>query len=197
MSILSGFNSRTHAGCDLCSRHNTHDANNVSIHAPTRGATSVAKNPMMPMLFQFTHPRGVRRTTFANGSYPLDVSIHAPTRGATAICPIERLTFPVSIHAPTRGATHRLRLVALSKDVSIHAPTRGATHRLRLVALSKDVSIHAPTRGATCYLLAKMRFRWFQFTHPRGVRLVGVNLVLCLIPSFNSRTHAGCDSIIR
>ncbi len=197
MSILSGFNSRTHAGCDLCSRHNTHDANNVSIHAPTRGATSVAKNPMMPMLFQFTHPRGVRRTTFANGSYPLDVSIHAPTRGATAICPIERLTSPVSIHAPTRGATHRLRLVALSKDVSIHAPTRGATHRLRLVALSKDVSIHAPTRGATCYLLAKMRFRWFQFTHPRGVRLVGVNLVLCLIPSFNSRTHAGCDSIIR
>ncbi len=175
MSILSGFNSRTHAGCDLCSRHNTHDANNVSIHAPTRGATSVAKNPMMPMLFQFTHPRGVRRTTFANGSYPLDVSIHAPTRGATAICPIERLTSPVSIHAPTRGATHRLRLVALSKDVSIHAPTR----------------------GATCYLLAKMRFRWFQFTHPRGVRLVGVNLVLCLIPSFNSRTHAGCDSIIR
>ena len=169
----------------------------VSIHAPTRGATSVAKNPMMPMLFQFTHPRGVRRTTFANGSYPLDVSIHAPTRGATAICPIERLTSPVSIHAPTRGATHRLRLVALSKDVSIHAPTRGATHRLRLVALSKDVSIHAPTRGATCYLLAKMRFRWFQFTHPRGVRLVGVNLVLCLIPSFNSRTHAGCDSIIR
>ena len=117
----------------------------------------------------------MRRTTFANGSYPLDVSIHAPTRGATAICPIERLTSPVSIHAPTRGATHRLRLVALSKDVSIHAPTR----------------------GATCYLLAKMRFRWFQFTHPRGVRLVGVNLVLCLIPSFNSRTHAGCDSIIR
>ena len=197
IGIVTSFNSRTHAGCDLCSRHNTHDANNVSIHAPTRGATSVAKNPMMPMLFQFTHPRGVRRTTFANGSYPLDVSIHAPTRGATAICPIERLTFPVSIHAPTRGATHRLRLVALSKDVSIHAPTRGATHRLRLVALSKDVSIHAPTRGATCYLLAKMRFRWFQFTHPRGVRLVGVNLVLCLIPSFNSRTHAGCDSIIR
>ena len=55
----------------------------VSIHAPTRGATSVTVFIDIESL----------------------VSIHAPTRGATydGLLPFPELV--VSIHAPTRGAT--------------------------------------------------------------------------------------------
>ena len=61
---------------------------NVSIHAPTRGATLTVLQVSGEVLFQSTHPHGVR--LFLPG-YPLIVrvvSIHAPTRGAT------RLDFP-------------------------------------------------------------------------------------------------------
>jgi len=55
----------------------------VSIHAPTRGATRAAPCSVLT---------GV-------------VSIHAPTRGATALAGAARALTHVSIHAPTRGAT--------------------------------------------------------------------------------------------
>ena len=55
----------------------------ISIHAPTRGATTMA----------FIMSKGGK------------ISIHAPTRGATSYgCDIDIET-EISIHAPTRGAT--------------------------------------------------------------------------------------------
>ena len=79
----------------------------VSIHAPTRGATTNAV-----------------RNLLREG-----VSIHAPTRGATNLlagtCIINLR--PVSIHAPTRGATRPQYAISPYTIVSIHAPTRGAT----------------------------------------------------------------------
>ena len=56
----------------------------VSIHAPTRGATSI--------MLDLELTEAV-------------VSIHAPTRGATYQTYPEILDNIVSIHAPTRGAT--------------------------------------------------------------------------------------------
>ncbi len=77
----------------------------VSIHAPTRGATSDREK---------------------NGA-AADVSIHAPTRGATlSYFPLASSPL-VSIHAPTRGATRVVNWALSAKTVSIHAPTRGAT----------------------------------------------------------------------
>jgi len=58
----------------------------VSIHAPTRGATS----------------------GFWTLGAGRSVSIHAPTRGATKRGRGEKLEKHVSIHAPTRGATFNL-----------------------------------------------------------------------------------------
>ena len=57
--------------------------------------------------------------------------------------------------------------------VSIHAPTRGATTTLVVVLciFILGVSIHAPTRGATLeerHIDAKVES--FQSTHPHGVR---------------------------
>ena len=145
----------------------------ISIHAPTRGAT-----------------RYVREY---KGS--LSISIHAPTRGATI-----RLFFlmdenaSISIHAPTRGATNRKMVVFDQTDyISIHAPTRGATvngvtvatvesgfqstlpreerQRPRVfVAADGSISIHAPTRGATLYHCKRRYLVEFQSTLPREER---------------------------
>ena len=60
---------------------------NISIHAPTRGATSDC------------------------GGIPVGVviSIHAPTRGATTDKGLSTIEEVISIHAPTRGATYQTR----------------------------------------------------------------------------------------
>ena len=76
------FNPRTHTGCDI-TRIDMRKQSDVSIHAPTRGATYYDKD--------------IRSKT--------QVSIHAPTRGATARRIALGITTIVSIHAPTRGAT--------------------------------------------------------------------------------------------
>ena len=53
----------------------------VSIHAPARGAIYVDYGRSVLFSFQFTHPRGVRSSTHADGGQS-EVSIHAPARGA-------------------------------------------------------------------------------------------------------------------
>ena len=55
----------------------------ISIHAPTRGATLFSESYIIP--------------TF--------ISIHAPTRGATVLIMLLFVGNKISIHAPTRGAT--------------------------------------------------------------------------------------------
>ena len=54
------FNPRTHSGCDFLVHQLLHDILNVSIHAPTRGATISASTFAAPPVFQSTHPLGVR-----------------------------------------------------------------------------------------------------------------------------------------
>ena len=56
----------------------------VSIHAPTRGATRVwYMISNFRHWFQSTHPHGVRQIKIEHYEPAFDVSIHAPTRGAT------------------------------------------------------------------------------------------------------------------
>jgi len=121
----------------------------VSIHAPTRGATSILGG------------------IFGGKT----VSIHAPTRGATGDEVPQRQADCVSIHAPTRGATELT--VGLGQDMArfnprAHAgrdsaPPLSAFYGRRFnprahagrdgnnagYSGAQMVSIHAPTRGAT------------------------------------------------
>ena len=55
----------------------------ISIHAPTWGATSRARNPVFRPTFQSTHPRGVRLSRRVLELPDKAISIHAPTWGAT------------------------------------------------------------------------------------------------------------------
>ena len=107
------FNPRTHEGCDF-KYSISYITSQVSIHAPTRGATGYCR---------------IDTNKFG-------VSIHAPTRGATGNRPHRERLCLVSIHAPTRGATRSWRRRRESLTVSIHAPTRGATHRPANVRLN-------------------------------------------------------------
>ena len=213
-SRRSGFNPRAHAGRDSRVAWVDLDAD-VSIHAPTRGATD---------------DDGVSSTI-------LDVSIHAPTRGATIKGVFPKGVCSVSIHAPTRGATqflvyqrlldcfnprahagrdHRRRTTSHYVGVSIHAPTRGATlGPATLRGYRVVVSIHAPTRGATLGDFALGSHARFQSTRPRGARLVlaadavhrvvsihaptrgatiGASNSRPLSVCFNPRAHAGRDT---
>jgi len=80
----------------------------VSIHAPARGATVLELMVKQSwILFQSTHPRGVRRELVREASNGGGVSIHAPARGATHLRNSQSLRSLVSIHAPARGATPR------------------------------------------------------------------------------------------
>ena len=148
-STKTSFNSRAHAGRDHRASLNAAD-HLVSIHAPTRGATSwVGIGYLALTLFQFTRPRGARPQWCCWEDGRETVSIHAPTRGATPerayIGPflVFQFTRPRGAR-PFRACTFTVRI-----HVSIHAPTRRATFIRHPQTRPRSVSIHAPTRGAT------------------------------------------------
>ena len=76
------FNPRTHVGCD-CAVRLLYCTRSISIHAPTWGATLSSRRMCPLVLFQSTHPRGVRHKNRARGGGDNPISIHAPTWGAT------------------------------------------------------------------------------------------------------------------
>ncbi|SHK60072.1 hypothetical protein SAMN05720468_10412 [Fibrobacter sp. UWEL] len=164
--ILESFNSRTHAGCDLRRSHRS-----------------------FVMVFQFTHPRGVRYEGVAPSTYNsrfnsrthagcdveaknrllgILVSIHAPTRGAIG---------EVLVHSPhgqfqfthPRGVRSISQLDSLPETVSIHAPTRGAM--FEQINLSKSIGFNSRTHAGCDFGVDGGFVNYtFQFTHPRGVR---------------------------
>ena len=100
----------------------------VSIHAPTWGATSLAAKTAADFL----------------------VSIHAPTWGATQHALFVVAESYVSIHAPTWGATEdfeKRQGHCKFQSTHPHGVRRSLAAKTAAVFL---VSIHAPTWGATC-----------------------------------------------
>ena len=125
-----------------------HHKSRVSIHAPTWGATTTWGLWPGAWRFQSTHPHGVR-----------------PTTG--------RRTCSCGCFNPR---TH------MGCDVALLIGGRAVL-----------VSIHAPTWGATSSSVSSITRAGFQSTHPHGVRRA------CRPPvpfskSFNPRTHMGCDN---
>ena len=122
----------------------------ISIHAPTRGATSdVAVLTGGTGNFNPRSHKGSDQAGMGPEPRP-GISIHAPTRGATyCFYDTARLLY-ISIHAPTRGATQAAKPVLLRRREFQSTLPQGE----RLVCgqtktFGKAISIHAPTRGAT------------------------------------------------
>ena len=127
----------------------------ISIHAPTRGATSrwVCEITQDDNFNPRTHT-GCDCYWWLRQSYFFSISIHAPTRGATFLSRVSRRLRTISIHAPTRDATKRLRPFGLNfkrfQSTHPHGVRRYPTSTKRLNKL-------------------------FQSTHPHWVRLVRIN----------------------
>ena len=171
------------------------------------------------ILFQFTHPRGVRllfRTLKHFFSFQF-THLHG---GATLIYEYSAPFGRVSIHAPTCGV--RQHMVLKKLNVSTHAPTWGgsATNATINSDGSTWFQLTHPRGGATrCsgsgswgtvfqFTHPRGGATKFQFTHPRGVRQIGKitrqfqfthprrgtiqrRLLCSPCPCFNSRTHVG------
>ena len=75
----------------------------VSIHAPVWGANDNGVLADCVVMFQSTHPCGVRIPFICKLSN-LRVSIHAPVWGANYDCKAKETLVTVSIHAPVWGA---------------------------------------------------------------------------------------------
>ena len=146
------------------------------------------------MIFQSTHPSGVRRggapTRSKGGGYfnprtPVgcdpcgrhaggacqQISIHAPQWGATMVLYQVAMSSPISIHAPQWGATFRSLSRFGLPTISIHAPQWGATLSSWPDSDSDRISIHAPQWGATATCLHTPEMH----------------------ADFNPRTPVGCD----
>ena len=143
------FNSRAHGGRDRHGDIVVCDADAVSIHAPTGGATKGIVDLCTWFKFQFTRPRGARLALYLSPDQMSGVSIHAPTGGATGASgqPSRRAS---SFNSRAHGGRDSDALLSKrALGVSIHAPTGGATFRAGRGNRRDKVSIHAPTGGAT------------------------------------------------
>ena len=98
----------------------------ISIHAPTRGATYYNYAQNSCLAFQSTLPREERRLLQLSVLQHLNFNPRSHERSDLYPFPIIRHMF-ISIHAPTRGATLVITSTSALLSISIHAPTRGAT----------------------------------------------------------------------
>ena len=143
----------------------------ISIHAPPRGATEPRRlADRVANAFQFTPLREGRHEELqALRHYPR-ISIHAPPRGATRQRLPARRRPPHFNSRPSARGDCRLLSVLVASRISIHAPPRGATEEFERRDPAAFISIHAPPRGATVLMSAMEQSLTFQFTPLREGR---------------------------
>ena len=170
--IVKCFNPRTHTGCDYLRPSEIYIGSNVSIHAPTRGATKArcSRDLDHDGFNPRTHTGCDQVPLFdQRGEFGFNPRTHT---GCDVEAFVERVSSGlVSIHAPTRGATQAqpsaLLLASQFQSTHPHGVRRIEFGRFILRScfnprthtgcdngnikgrIIRPVSIHAPTRGAT------------------------------------------------
>ena len=122
----------------------------ISIHAPTRGATSQVQM----------------------WGFNTAISIHAPTRGATENVPTQKsgnARFQSTLPREERQEPPRIRYRS-NTDFNPRSHERSDGQWLRRNHSNQPISIHAPTRGATTLINASPDQVQFQSTLPREER---------------------------
>ena len=122
----------------------------ISIHAPTRGATKCGKIRGCTMGFQSTLPRGERLCESSYGERDIQISIHAPTRGATVATSRVK-----GCSADFNPRSHEGSDLSWSRSKSTPHNFNPRSHEGSdlwqgfTAEYNPIISIHAPTRGAT------------------------------------------------
>ncbi len=144
--------------------------------------------------FQSTHPRGVRPSRACPDPRPWPVSIHAPAWGATSgggrmseeIFKFQS-THPRGVRPGWPGRPCGRR------TVSIHAPAWGATGLAARYQGDVPVSIHAPAWGATSRRPGCAGTAIVSIHAPAwGATAYGA-VIQPFHKGFNPRTRVGCD----
>ena len=121
----------------------------ISIHAPTRGATHLLPQREISSVFQSTLPRGERHCPESGVPAAVQFQSTLPRGERPGIDHCHDLLQEFQSTLP-RGERLIPSVINLSYYlISIHAPTRGATMGCPGSLEGSDISIHAPTRGAT------------------------------------------------
>ena len=192
--LIQGFQSTHPRGVRRNRKEIEYSFNEVSIHAPTRGATSrPGSGGILHKLFQSTHPRGVRPGRDAPMIWWIPFQSTHP-RGVRHTMLLadqpEWISFNPRTHAGCDGRQEVEVEVLPCFNPRTHA---GCDAEPGFWIPEHDVSIHAPTRGATKLCNASM-FSPASF-NPRthaGCDNFFIQIIQ-YYACFNPRTHAGCD----
>ena len=163
----------------------------ISIHAPTRGATTSALSCITHT--GYFNPRS-HEGSDKSGKHTVVysvISIHAPTRGATQAWSILHGTQRFQSTLP-RGERPTHVMVAHSMWNFNPRSHEGSDSTTKTKEGNRYISIHAPTRGATSSVFSSFTGSVFQSTLPRGERRRFCILVLYHV-HFNPRSHEGSD----
>ena len=169
------FNPRAHAGRDQRVLALVLVGLDVSIHAPTRGATQPGEH-RRGRCGRF-NPRAHAGRDSYSGSLRRKMRCFNPRahagRDRVDARPRREIVI-VSIHAPTRGATRHQPASAVHGPVSIHAPTRGATSVAgRRDSRPRSFNPRAHAGRDPRIDAAGVVVDLFQSTRPRGARRNG------------------------
>ena len=185
------FNPRSREGSDFTCRLKG-SCINISIRAPTRGATIIGMLLTLSSRFQSALPRGERLVSVQIVILQLKISIRAPARGATLPPFPHSRPYVISIRAPARGATYAYRMYQTDTEISIRAPARGATLICNANA-TVAVFQSALPRGERRYSQGNITNNTvFQSALPRGERRHRRSCLLW-VRDFNPRSREGSD----
>ena len=192
---------------------------NISIHAPPRGATKKRAKATLSDAFQFTPLREGRPTFLETHRTPRKFQFTPLREGrpATLTTAARKLLFqftPLREGRPdgggaingntnfnsrpsARGDDYVIR-DGITLAISIHAPPRGATQYAAKLRHGADISIHAPPRGATSGHEIRKHVCIFQFTPLREGRreydvVQGVSCIFQFTPLREGRRQKICN----
>ena len=175
MSVTSSFNSRAHGGRDR-TKSISHSCSQVSIHAPTGGATAPRRDLDAEVRFN-SRAHGGR-----DGGYrrweecPFSFNSRAHG-GRDADRRLDRFNTVVSIHAPTGGATDSDHAFSPRREFQFTRP-RGARLPIfyHILSLTCKEDFREPVLFLDCLLLLSMikyfahagSVLFFFREHPKG-----------------------------
>ena len=174
MIIFFDFNPRSHERSDV-KEGEILLVIDISIHAPTRGATSSLK-PLETYhcSFQSTLPREERHTSRKNSDTHTRISIHAPTRGATS-------------------KINKQGSQAYDFNPRSHERSDDLDLRPELLSIQFQSTLPREERlGRRAFL---MELDEFQSTLPREERQY-IHSLLILLTYFNPRSHERSDVLL-
>ena len=146
-------------------------AKRVSIHAPTRGATSKLVMLTSRSKFQSTPPREGRLYIIAAKPKAIVFQSTPPREGRQGRCPYSRTVCLFQSTPPREGRPRGHADLCSDKQVSIHAPTRGATPHMSETAANKMFQSTPPREGRLSLFRLVPGSFLFQSTPPREGRL--------------------------